>query len=233
MKFSPSQLNAFLECPRCYWLDKMRGIKPPRGIFPSLPGGFDLRLKDYYDHFRAKKVLPPELQGRVEGSLYSDQEQLRKWRSWRSSDLVYVDQSGATLGNGAIDDLAVDYQGQYIPLDYKTRGFPYKQGTGPEQYYQNQMNCYEALLSAYGLQTAGYAIITLHYPTDVVVAPETSLGTCIWMECNVVVYKIKTCIADAIQVLRNAHKCLQGDLPPSSETCERCHYVEARTTSIV
>lgn len=78
---SPSALNLFKDCPRCFWLEKVRGIKRPRGIFPSLPGGMDRVIKVYFDHFRAKRMLPPELQISVfEGiSLFDNLPQLERW----------------------------------------------------------------------------------------------------------------------------------------------------------
>ena len=30
-----------LECPRCFWLQIVKNIKRPQGIFPSLPSGMD------------------------------------------------------------------------------------------------------------------------------------------------------------------------------------------------
>src|SRR3989338_1065151 len=107
IKLSPSTLNLFLECPRCFWLDKVKNIKRPRGIFPSLPGGMDRVIKAYFDTFRAKSVLPPELDGgNFEGvKLFSDQDRLERWRSWKTG-LVYRDGDGSVLG-GALDDLLV------------------------------------------------------------------------------------------------------------------------------
>ena len=62
-KLSPSTLNVFLDCPRCFWLDKVKNIKRPRGIFPSLPSGMDRAIKVHFDSFRTKGILPPELKG--------------------------------------------------------------------------------------------------------------------------------------------------------------------------
>ena len=55
IRLSPSTLNLFLECPRCFWLHINKRIQRPRGIFPSLPGGMDLVIKDYFDcEYRGK-----------------------------------------------------------------------------------------------------------------------------------------------------------------------------------
>ena len=49
-KLSPSALNLFLNCPKCFWLDRNKGKKRPRGIYPSLPGGMDAVIKNYFDN---------------------------------------------------------------------------------------------------------------------------------------------------------------------------------------
>jgi len=38
-----------LECPRCFWLQIVKNIKRPAGIFPSLPSGMDKILKVHFD----------------------------------------------------------------------------------------------------------------------------------------------------------------------------------------
>lgn len=76
---SPSTLNLYLECPRCFWLDKIKGIKRPRGIFPSLPSGMDLVIKNYFDKYRLKGELPEEIKNKIKGKLFPDMETLKKW----------------------------------------------------------------------------------------------------------------------------------------------------------
>ncbi len=70
-------LNFFLDCPRCFWFDKVRNIKRPRGIFPSLrdsdgsilSGALDdLLVKDGQDipfDYKTKGSLP-EMNGQCE-----------------------------------------------------------------------------------------------------------------------------------------------------------------------
>ena len=52
---SPSALNVFNDCPRCFWLDKNKRMKQPRGIFPSLPSGMDKVLKSRYDVYKSAR----------------------------------------------------------------------------------------------------------------------------------------------------------------------------------
>ena len=49
-RLSPSALNLFKECPRCFWLTHHKVWKRPAGIFPSLPSGMERGLEqDYTD----------------------------------------------------------------------------------------------------------------------------------------------------------------------------------------
>jgi len=57
IRLSPSSLNLFLECPRCFWLDKNKGIKRPRGIFPSLPSGMDSVIKKYTVNIKSSEKI--------------------------------------------------------------------------------------------------------------------------------------------------------------------------------
>src|SRR3989344_1807319 len=90
IRLSPSSLNVFLECPKCFWSDLAKGAGRPRGIFPSLPGGMDGLIKKYFDKYRALGKLPPELEGKIEAELFLDNELLNQWRSWRTA-LAYED----------------------------------------------------------------------------------------------------------------------------------------------
>src|SRR5512137_2040653 len=102
---SPSALSLFKDCSRCFWLEKVRGIKRPRGIFPSLPSGMDRVIKLYFDTFRVKGTLPPELAARKEFKdlrLYENHAQLERWRNWRTG-LEYIEDEARLFG--ALDDL--------------------------------------------------------------------------------------------------------------------------------
>lgn len=45
-------------------------VRRPRGIFPSLSGGIDLVIKDYFGKYRLE--LPPELVGKAKGTLMGE-----------------------------------------------------------------------------------------------------------------------------------------------------------------
>ena len=211
IKLSPSTLNLFLECPRCFWLHINENIHRPRGIFPSLPGGMDLVIKDYFDKYREKNELPPEIQGKVKGKLFHNHEILNKWRNWRTG-LEYKDENlGVTLF-GALDDCLED-NGKYMPLDYKTRGFPPKDGDS-ERYYGNQLDCYSLLLQENGYPVGDYGYLVYYFPEHV-----EENGTVIF---NVKPIELKIDPNRARKTLKDAMKLLDGPIPAHHSECEYC-----------
>lgn len=207
---SPTALGTFKNCPRCFWLEKVKGIKRPQGIFPSLPGGMDAVIKTYFDKFREIGSLPPEIASHVEGKLVSDKALMDDWRNWRKGLRYESDGLDVTLA-GALDDCLIS-DGYYIPLDYKTRGWAPKEGG--EAYYQHQLDCYCLLLEKNGYKQKGVAYLLYYYPKEVTERGQVTF--------NVEPHKIETDINAAEMLVREAVKRLNGPEPQASTDCEYC-----------
>lgn len=212
IRLSPSALNLFLECPKCFWLEYAKSIHRPRGIFPSLPGGMDLLIKVYFDKYRALGKLPPELKGKVDVQLFPDAELLNRWRNWRTG-LVYEDPEIGAMLSGALDDLGVK-NSLYVPLDYKTRGFDVKEGG--EDFYKNQLNCYTLLLKENNLKPAGHAYLIYYIPKDL---KENGM-----VRFDIVPKRVDTDPQEALKVFRDAVTILKGPMPESHSVCEYCSW---------
>lgn len=212
IRLSPSALNIFLECPKCFWLSYGSGIHRPRGPFPSLPGGMDILIKKYFDSYRAVGKLPPELIGQLEGELLRDIEILNKWRNWRSG-LSYYDKELDAVLVGALDDCLV-FNREYIPIDYKTRGFNIAEGG--ESFYQNQLNCYSFLLSVNDLSQPSYAYLIYFIPREV-----KSGGA---VQFSVEVKKVATSPETALKTFRSAIALLKGPMPEAHSACQFCSW---------
>ena len=215
IKLSPSSLNVFLECPLCFWNDKVRGVKRPRGIFPSLPGGMDRAIKEYFDTFRKNGKLPPELEdGAFDGAgLFGDQTKLSLWRSWKTG-LVYRDADGSVL-SGALDDLLVK-AGRHIPFDYKTKGSVTTEADAV-RYYQNQLDCYALLLEANDLAPAGFGLLLYYSPKEV-----KERGAVLF---ELQALRIPTDPERARATFRRAAALLKGPAPECGRTCEYCAWI--------
>jgi len=211
IRLSPSKLNLFRDCPRCFWFDKTRGIKRPRGIYPSLPSGMDRIIKTYFDRFRDNGRLPPEVGEALPDGvrLYPDQTRLNRWRNWRTG-LECRDKDGSVL-SGAVDDVLVAGR-RYIPFDYKTKGSVTSEEDAVK-YYQTQLDCYALLLQENGFPVTDYGILLYYSPKQV----NSSGLVAFENQC----LKIPTDTGRARKIFRKAIKTLKGPLPPTND-CEFC-----------
>jgi CRISPR/Cas system-associated exonuclease Cas4 (RecB family) len=214
IRLSPtSGLSLYQNCPRCFWLHFNKKIQRPRGIFPSLPGGMDLVIKKYFDNYRGK--LPPELKGKVDGNLISDNELIKKWRAWQTRSLEYFDKGLNAVLFGALDDCLVDND-HYIPLDYKTRGSAPKSGDS-ERYYRTQLDTYTLLLSNAGYKVKNHAYLVYYYPEEV-----KESGA---VKFNIQPVKVETDTERVKALFNEAIKTLKSSMPPHSSECEYCSYI--------
>ena len=220
INFSPSKLNDFQECPRCFWLEKNKGIKRPRGIMAGLPGGMDRLLKKRYDDHRKENKIPKEIESVVENRyLFRDQEQLRKWRYWKTGPNYTTKQ---WMIRGAIDDILMDSLGVFTPLDYKTKGAEPK--TDGSEYYGRQMDAYDLMFSKNGFQTSGKALLVYYWP----VYENLELdGNAIPVSFQSTTYELEASGRRAEEYIERAVKCALGEVPESNQSCEYCEYKEA------
>lgn len=214
IRLSPTTgLNLFLECPRCFWLHYNERLRRPQGPFPSLPGGMDLVIKTYYDRYRGS--LPPELVGKVRGVLVPDHSTMDRWRNWRTG-LEYRDERRQAVLFGALDDCLVD-NGQYLPLDYKTRGSAPRPGDS-ERYYQMQLDTYALLLSENGYPAGGEAFLVYYFPTA---ASEEGR-----VKFSVQPIRLVTDPERARRTFEKAIETLRGKIPSKHTACLYCLWSE-------
>jgi hypothetical protein len=215
LKISPSTINLFKDCPRCFYLHLIKNIKRPQGIFPSLPGGMDKILKEHFDRFMEKGELPPELRegecAKNKCKLYNDKENLKIWRN-NFKGIQYLHKKSNILVRGAIDNL-LEKDGKLIVLDYKTRGYPLKEDT--HEHYITQMDIYNFLLRKNGYKTEDYTYLLFYYPNKVTETGEVIFDTKL-IKIETSVKRAEKIINDAIDVLTSKR------IPKASEGCEYC-----------
>lgn len=183
-------------------------------VFPSLPSGMDRVLKEHFDSHRKQGIRPAEISDEIKGDLFQDLEKLDVWRN-NFKGLRYTDPKSGMVLMGALDDLFVTSDGKYVPLDFKTRGFPLKENT--HEHYQNQMDIYSFLLEQNGMESAGFAILIFYHPKSVD------------KECNVDfqpdLVKVKTNPGSGKKLFLRATDCLlSGKEPEAGEDCPFCNW---------
>lgn len=242
-RLSPSALNKYVACRKCFFVDIMEGVSVPRGPFPSLPSGMDLVLKEHYDGFRGSDTLPPGIEEKVEARLMDGDvprvmvysRKLRKregpiariehWRDMQG--VVFFDDDGNSV-RGGLDDVLELPDGSFAVLDYKTRGFPVKENS--HIYYVLQMSCYragleqlaerekrKAGLSKLPFEVYDKALLTFYSPDHFEDTGKLIQRTePVWVDTDV---------KEARRVFGHAVRLLgKGTLPTPRKGCNTCDY---------
>ena len=218
IKISPSGISYLLECPRCLWLHINENKKRPRGIYPSLPDGMDNVFKKYFDEYRGRGELPPEIDGKIEGKLFDDSKQLNQWREFnfgRGGIRAEIPEYGIMLA-GAIDDLLISPDGKLTLFDFKTRGYPTKEDT--HEHYRHQLDLYALLFQKNNKVLTGYGYLLFFWPESY------GLGT-----ANFKTELIKMDVSPnrGMSVLQKTRSIIDGPTPLAHESCEYCMYRES------
>lgn len=215
---SPSTASLYFKCKRCLWIKLKEKIAQPRGIFPSLPGGMDLVLKDYSDIYRAKGEMLPELKDELKDYLlYSDAKQLTKWRNWKIG-LSYESPMGVKV-IGALDDALVDKKTETIftMFDFKTKGSNKKIDVKSSKlYYGLQLSFYALLFDKNGYKVSGKGFLAYYYPKSVQSGALVQFGTKL--------IELEATPQLAIDTCMEIVKMMDEDIPESGFDCEYCNH---------
>jgi hypothetical protein len=208
LSLSNSTLNLFLECPRCFWLQRNKKVARPRGIFPTLPSGMDSIIKEYFHRYRKLGTLPPLIENKVSGKLADI-----------SLNLSFTDQESDLKITGRLDECLQLEDGSLVPLDHKTRASLPENQKYSQNYYQTQMDTYTLLLQKNGHLTKNLAYIVYYSPRS----GELHNG----IPFAVGVHQIETFPERTFQLYQRAKSCLDGEIPDSSANCEFCRWSRA------
>ncbi len=215
IKVSPSSVSSLLECPRCLWLQMNENKKRPRGIYPSLPDGMDNVFKKYFDEYRRRGEMPPEIDGKVEGRLFDDAPKLQAWREFnfgRGGMRTTIPEFGMEL-NGAIDDLLVSPDGAYVPFDFKTRGYPTKEDT--HEHYRTQLDLYALLFEKNNMPPADYGYLLFFWPQSYEMGAAQFRTELIRMDVSP---------SRGLSALKKVYDIVTGPAPAAHASCEYCVY---------
>lgn len=217
---STSALSVFRDCARCFWLEKNRKIKRPRGIFPSLPKGMDRVMKEQVEEVIRTGGQVPALLTINGAQPFSDRERIEKFRSWRTFQRNLQIGAQTVTVWGELDDLIEHLEtGLVSPWDYKTKGTEPDENYG-KLYYENQLDTYHFLLEGQDLKCTGKGYLSYGWPIQI--------------RDQVVIFGWKNLIMDtvpdrAVAIVTMAVECLMGPEPHvGSPSCEYCNYVAAR-----
>jgi len=220
-KLSRSKLDLFIECPRCFYLDNRLGVKRPPGFPFNLNSAVDTLLKKEFDIHRAKNQKHPLIEKYGIDAVPAQHENLNEWRD-NFVGIQYEHPETGMIITGAIDDLWINPQGEYIVVDYKSTSKQEKIEALDKEWqdgYKRQMEIYQWLLrkKGYKVSNTGYFVycngdtdkeaFDAKLEFDITLIPYT--GNDSWVEGKI----------------KEAYECLMSEkLPAPDSDCDYCTY---------
>jgi len=222
VKISRSKIDLFLECRRCFYLDKKLGIKRP-----SLPGfslnvTVDQLLKNEFDLLR-QEGRAHELMQRfgIEAVPYQHPD-LNKWRN-NFTGKQYLHEPTNILVFGAIDDIWINKNQELLIVDYKATSTSreisledqWKQG------YKKQMEVYQWLFRSDGFKVSS----TGYFVFANAAKNRPKFDAKLEFAMTIIPYEGDTgWIEPTLKKIREVLE--SSELPNTGEKCEYCRYRE-------
>lgn len=224
-KLSRSKIDLFIECPRCFYLDRKLGVGRPPGFPFTLNAAVDTLLKKEFDLHRVKGTKHPLQEKYGIDAIPIPHDDLEKWRH-NFTGIQYLHEPTNLLIFGAIDDLWQNKQEEYIVVDYKAtaKKDEIKELDQPWHVgYKRQMEVYQWLLrqNGYKVSNTGYFVYA-NGNTDI----EAFDGR---LEFDVTVIPYEGNDDWVEQTIKDAYMCLNNDIiPDASLDCDYCSYYISR-----
>ena len=110
-KLSRSKIDLFLNCLRCFYMDRKLGVDRPPGFPFSLNSAVDTLLKKEFDIHRAKNRAHPLMEKYGIDAVPVAHEKLNDWRE-NFVGVQFLHEPTNLLITGAIDDLWQNKKGE-------------------------------------------------------------------------------------------------------------------------
>ncbi len=223
-RLSRSKIDLFLNCPRCFYLDRKLGVAQPPGYPFSLNSAVDKLLKKEFDIHRAVGTVHPLMKTYGVDAIPLAHEKIDEWRdSLRRGITFKVDRENVII-TGGVDDVWINPQKEFIIVDYKATSKDAEVTLDADWQigYKRQMEIYQWLFRKNGFKVSstGYFVYCngdtdkiafdgkLEF--DIKLLPYT--GDDSWVEKTVL----------------SAIECLKSDqMPLSGKDCDYCKYRNA------
>ncbi len=170
IRLSKSQLDKFVDCPRCFWLGQRHKLKQPDMISSKVWKGVERVTIAHYDAHRQAKTTPYNLVGYVPAGaipLQRDAEGMKALRYWGKGLPFKVDN---VLVTTALDDMlewCAEPGGiRYAVIDYKSKSRLTDEESTADL-YQNQADVFDLAANVNGLQTDGVVYFDYWSPISV------------------------------------------------------------------
>jgi len=146
-KLSRSKIELYIECPRCFYLDRRLGIGRPPGFPFNLNSAVDKLLKKEFDIHRAANTKHPLMEHYGVDAVPFQHEMMDEWRE-NFKGVQFLHKPTNFLVTGAVDDIWVNPKKELIVVDYKSTAKDAEVNIDADWQmgYKRQMEIYQWLL---------------------------------------------------------------------------------------
>lgn len=210
----------FLECSKCFYLDRKLGVSRPRGFPFNLNAAVDTLLKKEFDIHRAKGTSHPLMETYGIDAVPFQHPMMQEWRNTFKGVRFHHKQTNFTI-MGAVDDIWINPEKELLVVDYKatSKGGEVSIEAPWQIAYKRQMEVYQWLLRQNGFTVSdtGY-FVYCNGKTDV-----QAFDGKLEFDISILPYKGSDTWVE--KILEDIRSCLINDNPPeSAKECEFCQY---------
>jgi len=220
-RLSRSKIDLYLNCPRCFYLDRRLGVAQPPGYPFSLNSAVDKLLKKEFDIHRSKGTTHPLMKHYGIGAIPLAHEKINEWRdSLRGGITFRIDGSNVVI-TGGVDDVWVNPKGELHIVDYKAtcKDEEVTLDADWQICYKRQMEIYQWLFRKNGhkVSKTGY-FVYCNGNTD-----REAFDSKLEFEIKIIPYEGDTSWVE--KTILDAIECLKDDkIPESGDDCDFCEY---------
>lgn len=224
-RISRSKIELFMNCPKCFYMDRRLGVGQVPGFPFTLNSAVDALLKREFDVYREQGKPHPIMEKNGLDAIPFKHEKIDEWRDALRGGVTYLHEPTNLLITGGVDDIWVKPDGELIVADYKATAKQEEIKELDKDWqigYKRQSEIYQWLLRKNGFKVSDTAyFVYANGDTD---RPE--FGDKLTFDTRLIPY---TGNADWVEpVIFDIKKCLDSDkVPASGEDCDFCKYREA------
>ena len=223
-RLSRSKIDLFINCPRCFYLDRKLGVAQPPGYPFSLNTAVDKLLKKEFDIHRTGGTTHPLMKQYGIDAIPLAHEKIDEWRdSMRRGITFRVDGSNVVV-TGGVDDVWINPKGEYHIVDYKATSKEAEVTLDADWQigYKRQMEIYQWLFrkNGYKVSSVGY-FVYCNGNTD-----KEAFDGKLEFDIKIIPYSGDDSWVE--KTINAAIECLKSDvLPNPGIDCDYCKYRQA------
>jgi len=161
-KLSRSKIEQFMNCPRCFYIDRRLGVSHPPGFPFNLNSAVDTLLKKEFDDYRLKQKPHPLMKKFGYSGVPFQHVNLDQWRDSLRRGISFHHKETNLIITGGVDDVWVDADGWLNIVDYKATSKNGEVSLNADWQigYKRQMEMYQWLFRQNGFKVSdtGYFV---------------------------------------------------------------------------